>query len=539
MSKTMNFNVEARRKLKDGINAMAEAVIITLGPKGRTVIFEKASGEPQVCNDGVTVAKQVELDDPVEDLGAKMLRQAAVKTSETAGDGTTTATLFAQAMINIGLKHIEAGINPMEVRKGIQRAVSVVVDEMKKMSIKIGDDISKIEQVATISANNDSYIGKLIADAMAKAGKESVITIEEAKGMETTIEVVKGMRFDRGYLSPYFITDPEKLEVNMESPFILIHDKKIASIKDIIPLLEKITTANAPLLVIAEDIETDVLATLVVNNLRGVLKIAAVKAPGFGDHRKELLQDIAILTGGTVIGEEQGYKLENTELDKLGHCEKVIINKENTTIVSGKGDKELIQKRIKQIKAELEKTTTNYDKEKLQERLAKLTGGVAIVYVGAATEVELVEKKDRVDDALNATRAATEEGIIPGGGVTYLRALPALEKLIPESNEEQIGISIVKKALEEPLRQIVLNAGLDPNEILHRVKAGEKDFGFNAKNEKYENFWTTGIIDPTKVGRLALENAASVAMMMLTTECVIAKKRIKEKEEISVMPAIG
>lgn len=539
MSKTMDFNVEARRKLKDGINALAEAVIITLGPKGRTVIFEKSTGEPQVCNDGVTVAKQVELDDPVEDLGAKMLRQVAVKTSETAGDGTTTATLFAQAMINIGLKHIEAGVNPMEVRKGIQKAVKAVVEEMKKMSVTVGDDISKIEQVATISANNDAYIGKLIADAISKAGKESVITIEEAKGMETTIEVVKGMRFDRGYLSPYFITDPEKLEVTLENPFILLHDKKIASIKDILPLLEKVTSTSTPLLIIAEEIETDVLATLVVNNLRGVLKIAGVKAPGFGDHRKELLHDMAVLTGGTVIAEEQGYKLENTELDKLGRCEKVIITKENTTIVNGKGDKEEIQKRIKQIKAEIEKISSSYDKEKLQERLAKLTGGVAIVYVGAATEVELVEKKDRVDDALNATRAASEEGIIAGGGVTYLRALPALEKLEAENNEVQIGISIVKRALEEPLRQIVLNAGLDANEILHSVKAGAKDFGFNAKNEQYENFFTTGIIDPTKVGRLALENAASVAMMMLTTECVIAKKRSKEKEEVSVIPAIG
>jgi chaperonin GroEL len=539
MGKTMDFNVEARRKLKEGINALAEAVIVTLGPKGRTVIFEKPSGEPQVCNDGVTVAKQVELDDPVEDLGAKMLRQAAVKTSETAGDGTTTATLLTQAMVNIGLKHIEAGVNPMEVRRGIQKAVKVVVDEMKKMSTTVGDDVSKIQQVATISANNDASIGKLIADAMGKAGKESVITIEEAKGMETTIEVVEGMRFDRGYLSPYFITDPEKLEASLENPFILIHDKKITGIKDILPLLEKVTAASAPLLIIAEEVETDALATLVVNSLRGVLKIAAVKAPGFGDRRKELLQDIAILTGGTVIAEEQGFKLENTELDRLGRCEKVIINKENTTIINGKGDRAEIDKRIRQIKAELEKSTSDYDKEKLQERLAKLTGGVAIVYVGAATEVELVEKKDRVDDALNATRAAIQEGIIPGGGVAYLRALPALEKLPYENNEEQIGISIVKKALEEPLRQIVINAGLDPNEILHRVKADKGDYGFNAKNEKYENLLTTGIIDPTKVCRLALENAASVAMMMLTTECVIAKKREKEKEGVAMMPAIG
>lgn len=539
MSKTIDFNVEARRKLKEGINALADAVIVTLGPKGRTVIFEKPGGEPQVCNDGVTVAKQVELDDPVEDLGAKMLRQAAVKTSETAGDGTTTATLLAQAMVNIGLKHIEAGVNPMEVRRGIQKAVKVVVDEMKKISTTVGNDVSKIQQVATISANNDAEIGKLIADAMIKAGQEGVITIEEAKGMETTIEVVEGMRFDRGYLSPYFITDPEKLEVKLDNPFILIHDKKIAGIKDILPLLEKVTAASTPLLIIAEEVETDALATLVVNTLRGVLKIAAVKAPGFGDRRKELLQDIAILTGGTVIAEEQGYKLENTELDRLGRCEKVIISKENTTIVNGKGNKEEIQKRIRQIKTELEKSASDYDKEKLQERLAKLTGGVAIVYVGAATEIELVEKKDRVDDALNATRAAIQEGIIPGGGVTYLRALPLLEKLPYENNEEQIGISIVKKALEEPLKQIVVNAGLDPNEILHRVKAGKEDYGFNAKNEKYENLLTTGIIDPTKVCRLALENAASVAMMMLTTECVIAKKRDKERENVPMMPAMA
>lgn len=531
----MDFNVEARRKLKDGINALAEAVIVTLGPKGRTVVFEKMSGEPQVCNDGVTVAKQVELDDPIEDLGAKMLRQAAMKTSETAGDGTTTATLFAQAMINNGLKRIEAGVNPMEVRHGMQRAVKVVVEEMKKMSVVIGDDLTKIEQVATISANNDPEMGKLIAEAMTKAGKESVITIEEAKGMETTIEIVKGMRFDRGYLSPYFITDPEKLEVNFENPYLLIYDKKIAAIKDILPLLEKISQTGSPLIVIAEDIETDVLATLVVNNLRGVLKIAAVKAPGFGDRRKELLQDIAVLTGGVVISEEHGYKLENAQIEQLGRCEKILINKENTTVINGGGSKEEIQKRTKQIKAELEQATSDYDKEKLQERLAKITGGVAIVYIGAATEVEMSEKKDRADDALNATKAAMEEGIVPGGGVVFLRAIPALEMLVPENDGEHIGILIVKKSLEEPLRRIVVNAGLDPNEIIQQVKAGQNDYGFNAKNEKFENLLASGIIDPVKVGRLALENAASVAMMTLTTECVIAKKREKEKEAVSMM----
>lgn len=535
MSKIMDFNVEARRKLKDGINALAEAVIVTLGPKGRTVVFEKMSGEPQVCNDGVTVAKQVELDDPIEDLGAKMLRQAAMKTSETAGDGTTTATLFAQAMINNGLKRIEAGVNPMEVRHGMQRAVKVVVEEMKKMSVVIGDDLTKIEQVATISANNDPEMGKLIAEAMTKAGKESVITIEEAKGMETTIEIVKGMRFDRGYLSPYFITDPEKLEVNFENPYLLIYDKKIAAIKDILPLLEKISQTGSPLIVIAEDIETDVLATLVVNNLRGVLKIAAVKAPGFGDRRKELLQDIAVLTGGVVISEEHGYKLENAQIEQLGRCEKILINKENTTVINGGGSKEEIQKRTKQIKAELEQATSDYDKEKLQERLAKITGGVAIVYIGAATEVEMSEKKDRADDALNATKAAMEEGIVPGGGVVFLRAIPALEMLVPENDGEHIGILIVKKSLEEPLRRIVVNAGLDPNEIIQQVKAGQNDYGFNAKNEKFENLLASGIIDPVKVGRLALENAASVAMMTLTTECVIAKKREKEKEAVSMM----
>lgn len=534
----MDFNTEARRKLQQGINSLADAVVITLGPKGRTVVFEKETGDPQVCNDGVTVAKQVELEDPTEDLGAKMLRQAAVKTSETAGDGTTTATLLARAMINTGLKRIEIGANPMEVRRGIQKAVKVVVEEMKNRSEKIGDDVSKIEQVATISANNDAEIGKLISEAVNKAGKESVITIEEARGMETTIEVVEGMRFDRGYLSPYFITDPEKLEVNFEDPLILIHDKKITTIKDILPILEKVSKSGSPLLVIAEDVETDVLATMVVNNLRAVLRIAAVKAPGFGDRRKELLKDIAVLTGSIVISEEDGYKIENTELDQLGKCEKILVTKENTTIINGSGNKEDIQKRIHQIKVEIDQSTSDYDKEKLQERLAKLTGGVAIVYVGAATEMELAEKKDRVDDALNATRAAMEEGIIPGGGVVFLRAIPVLDKLVSENEEEGIGISIVKKSLEEPLRQIVLNAGLDPNEIIQQVKAGMNDWGFNAKTEKFENLLSTGIIDPTKVARLALENAASVAMMMLTTECVIAKKREKEKSSIAMMPAM-
>ena len=533
MSKVIDFDVEARRKLREGINALAKSVVITLGPKGRTVIFEKLNGDPQVCNDGVTVAKQVELDDPIEDLGAKMLRQAAVKTSETAGDGTTTATLLAQAMINIGLKRIEAGINPMEVRRGISKAVKAVVENMKKHSLMIGDDPSKIEQVATISANNDNEVGKLIAEAMSKAGRESVITIEEAKGMETTIEMVEGLRFDRGYLSPYFITEPEKMEVVFENPFILIYDKKISAIKDLLPLLEKVSQAGAPLLIIAEDIETDILATLVVNNLRGVLKVAAVKAPGFGDRRKELLEDIAILTGGTVIAEERGFKLDKTETTQLGRCEKVVISKDNTTIINGSGKKEDIKVRIKQIRAEIEKSTSDYDKEKLQERLAKLTGGVAIIYVGAYTEVEMVEKKDRVEDALNATRAAMEEGIIPGGGIIFLRSTSVLEELTAENEEEKIGIYIVKKSLEEPLKQLAVNAGLDPNEILQRVKEGKNDYGFNFKSEQFEDLLKAGIIDPTKVGRLALENAASVAMMMLTTECVIAKKRENEKESMA------
>ncbi len=536
MGKVINFDVEARGKLKKGINALAQSVIITLGPKGRTVIFEKVNGDPQVCNDGVTVAKQVELDDPVEDLGAKMLRQAAVKTSETAGDGTTTATLLAQAMINIGLKRIEAGVNPMEVRRGMSKAVKVVVDHFKKESLTIGDDRSKIEQVATISANNDSEVGKLIADAMAKAGKESVITIEEAKSIETTIEIVEGLRFDRGYISPYFVTDPEKLEVAFEKPYILIHDKKVSGIKDLLPILEKVSQAGTPLLIIAEDIETDILTTLVVNNLRGVLKVAAVKAPGFGDRRKDLLEDIAILTGGTVVSEERGTKLDSIGLDQLGRCEKVVINKDNTTIINGGGPKENIKARIKKLRAEIEGATSDYDKEKLQERLGKLTGGVAIIYVGASTEIEMSEKRDRVEDALNATRAAMEEGILPGGGINFIRAIPLLDELVPENDEEKIGIYIIKKSLEEPIRQLAINAGLDPNEILQISRDGKGDYGFNFKSDKFENLLAAGVIDPTKVGRLALENAASVAMMLLTTECVIAKSREKQGEGVPVLP---
>jgi chaperonin GroEL len=528
MRKIIEFDVEARRKLKNGMNALARAVVVTLGPKGRTVIFEKLNGDPQVCNDGVTVAKQVELDDPIEDLGAKMLRQAAVKTSETAGDGTTTATLMAHAMINIGLKRIEAGVNPMEVRRGITKAVKAVVGYMKSQSLMVGDDHSKIEQVATISANNDTEVGRLIAEAMRKAGRESVITVEEAKGIETTIEVVEGMRFDRGYMSPYFVTDPEKMEVVFERPAILLFDKKITGIKSFLPILEKVSQAGSPLVIIAEDVETDILATLVVNSMGGILKVAAVKAPGFGDRRKDILEDIAILTGATVIAEEKGYKLEKAELTHLGRCEKIIINKEHTTIINGGGDKAAIDVRVKHIRAEIANEASDYDKERLQERLAKLTGGVAVVYVGAATEVEMIEKKDRVDDAMNATRAAIEEGIITGGGVTYIRAISVLENLVYDNEEEKIGIEIVKKSLEEPIRQLAVNAGLDPSDILPKIRNGESDYGFNFKTEQYEKLMTAGIIDPTKVGRLALENAASVAMMMLTTECVIAKTKEKE-----------
>lgn len=538
MGKIIDFDIEARRKLKEGMNALARAVVITLGPKGRTVIFEKLNGDPQVCNDGVTVAKQVELDDPIADLGAKMLRQAAVKTSESAGDGTTTATLLAQAMVNVGLKRIEAGLNPMEVRRGIGRAIRVVVDHMKKQSISVGDDPAKIEQVASISANNDNEIGKLIAEAMKKAGKESVITIEEAKGMETSIEMVEGLRFDRGYLSPYFITDPEKMKVIFEKPFILIHDKKISGIKELLPLLEKVSQAGAPLLIIADDLDADILATLVVNNLRGVLKVAAVKAPGFGDRRKDLLEDIAILTGGMVISEEKGFRLDKAELAHLGRCEKLLIDKENTTIINGAGDPDNIRVRVGQLRTEIENATSDYDKEKFQERLAKLTGGVAIIYVGAATEVEMLEKKDRIEDALNATRAALEEGIIPGGGISFLQAIPDLESVVPENEEEKIGIYIVQKALEEPTRQLAVNAGLDPNEIMQRLKDGQAGHGFNFKTEKFEDLLAAGVIDPTKVGRLALENAASVAMMMLTTECVIAKTREKEKEPVPALPSL-
>jgi chaperonin GroEL len=533
----MDYDIEARRKLKAGVDALADAVKITLGPKGRNVVFEKVGGEPQVSGDGVTVAKQVELDDPIEDLGAKMIRQAAVRTADAAGDGTTTATILAQSLINAGLKRVEAGINPMDIRRGVDKAVQAIVDQLREMSIDIGHDSAKIEQVATISANNNPEVGKLIAEAMTKAGESAVITIEEAKGIETTVEVVEGMQFDRGYLSPYFITDAEKMEAVYENPLILIHDKKISSMKDVVGLLDKVAQAGRALLVIAEDIEGEALTVFVVNKLRAVLRVVAVKAPGFGDRRKAMLQDIAVLTGGTVISEERGYQLETTELEQLGTCEKIIVDRDSTTIVSGHGAKADIDMLIKQIKAEIEKSTSDYDREKLQERLAKLSGGVAIIRVGAASEVEMGEKKDRVDDALSATRAAVEEGIVVGGGVAYIRAMKVLDKIQPVNDDEKAGIKIVKKALEEPLKQIARNGGLDETEIYQRVKNAEGHFGFNAKSEIFEDLFEAGVIDPTKVARLALEHAASVANMLLTTECVIVNKREKEKTSLTPMMA--
>jgi chaperonin GroEL len=535
MSKLIDYNQDARRKLKNGVDRLARAVIITLGPKGRNVVFEKMDGSPQMSCDGVTVAKQVELDDPMENMGAKMIRDAAVRIAEAAGDGTTTATLLAQTLIDAGLKKVEAGMNPMDIKKGIDKGVQLVTAKLKQMAIAVSNDSTKIEQVASISAGNNPEIGKLIADAMRKAGKEGVITIEEAKGFETYVEVVEGMQFDRGYLSPYFITNPEKMNVVYEKPYILLHDKKIASMKEMVPLLDKISQSNDPLLIIAEDIEGEALAVLVVNKLRGVLKVAAVKAPGFGDRRKEILEDIAALTGGTVISEEKGLKLENAEITHLGKCDKIIITKDKTTIIGGAGDKKNIEGVIAQIREQLKTTTSDYDKEKLQERLAKLAGGVAVVYVGASSEIELNVKKDVVDDALNATRAAMEEGIVPGGGVAYLRCLQELDKAQNNNDEEKVGVEILRKALEEPLKQILINAGLETSEIVQKVKAGENDFGFNAKTEKFEQLLETGIIDPVKVSRLAIEFAASVAGMFITTECVIVKK--PEKKESPVIEA--
>jgi chaperonin GroEL len=538
MPKLIEYDLEARKKLKSGVDKLAKAVIITLGPKGRNVVFEKMDGSPQMSCDGVTVAKQIELEDPVEEMGVKMIRDAAVRISEAAGDGTTTATLLARTMIDAGLNKVEAGMNPMDIKKGIDKGVQAVIAKLKQMAISVSTDSAKIEQVASISAGNNPEIGKLIADAMRKAGKEGVITIEEAKGFETYVEVVEGMQFDRGYLSPYFITNPEKMNVVYERPYILLYDKKISGMKEMLPLLDKISQTNEPLLIIAEDLEGEALAILVVNKLRGVIKVAAVKAPGFGDRRKEILEDIAVLTGGTLITEEKGLKLENADIPHLGRCDKIIITKDKTTIIGGSGDKNNINNTIVQIKEQLKTTTSDYDKEKLQERLAKLAGGVAVIYVGASSEIELNVKKDIVDDALNATRAAMEEGIVPGGGVAYLRCLSELDKIEFANDDEKVGKDILRKALEEPLKQILINAGLETSEIVQKVKAGENDFGFNAKSEKFEQLLESGIIDPVKVSRLALEYAASVAGMFITTECVIVKKPEKKETTIIASPEV-
>jgi len=529
MAKDIIFDLAAREKLKKGVDELSNAVKITLGPKGRNVIIQKSFGSPIITKDGVTVAKEVELKDNAENMGAQMVKEVASKTSDLAGDGTTTATVLAQAIFTTGLKNVTAGANPMEIKRGIDIAVVKVVESLKAQTRQIGDSFEKIEQVASISANNDSTIGKLIAEAMAKVKKEGVITIEEAKSMETSVEVVEGMQFDRGYISPYFVTDAEKMEAVYENPYILIHDKKISIMKDLLPILEKAAQTGRPLVIISEDVESEALATLVVNKIRGSLKVVAVKAPGFGDRRKEMLEDIAILTGGTVISEEKGYKLEDANLGYLGQAEKITVDKENTTIVGGKGMKENIDSRVKQIKIQVDNTTSDYDKEKLQERLAKLAGGVAVIYVGAASEFEMKEKKDRFEDALNATRAAIEEGIIPGGGVAYLRAIDAIANLKGENEDQTTGVAIIRRSLEEPLRQIVANAGLEGSVVVQRVREGKGDFGFNARTEKYENLFESGVIDPTKVARVALENASSIAGMLLTTECLLADSK-EDKE---------
>ena len=537
MAKDITFNLDARDQLKKGVDALANAVKVTLGPKGRNVVIDKKFGAPTITKDGVTVAKEIELQDPIQNMGAQLLKEVASKTADMAGDGTTTATVLAQSIVTAGLKNVAAGANPMDLKRGIDKAVTAVIAELKKLSKEVGDDNSKIEQVATISANNDSFIGELIAKAMEKVKKEGVITVEEAKGTETYVDVVEGMQFDRGYLSPYFVTNNEKMVTELENPYILIYDKKISNMKDLLPILEKTLQTGKPLLIISEDVEGEALATLVVNKIRGSLKIAAVKAPGFGDRRKAMLEDIAILTGGNVISEEQGRKLEDADLADLGQAEKITIDKDNTTIVNGSGEKKNIEARINQIKAQIETTTSDYDREKLQERLAKLAGGVAVLYVGAASEVEMKEKKDRVDDALHATRAAVEEGIIPGGGVSFIRCIGALDNVKVDNLDEGTGVKIVKRALEEPLRQIVANAGGEGSIVVQRVKDGKDDFGYNARNEEYENLYSTGVIDPTKVSRVALENAGSIAGMLLTTECVISD--IPEKEEAAPNPMGG
>lgn len=536
MAKIITYGSDAREKLKAGVDALANAVKVTLGPKGRNVVIDKKFGAPHITKDGVTVAKEIELEDSIENMGAQMVKEVASKTNDVAGDGTTTATVLAQAIIGPGIKYINSGANPMDLKRGIDKAVESVIESLKKQSKVVGKDFSKIKQVASISANNDEEIGAMIADAMEKVGTEGVITVEEAKGTQTYVEVVEGMQFDRGYLSPYFVTNADKMEVEMDNPLILIYDKKISSMKDLLPVLEKSVQTGRPLLIIAEDVENEALATLVVNRLRGTLKVAAVKAPGFGDRRKAMLQDIAILTGGEVVSEELGLRLEDTQLDQLGNCEKVVIDKDNTTIVNGAGKKNDIKARVNQIKAQIETTTSDYDREKLQERLAKLSGGVGVIYVGAATEVEMKEKKDRVDDALHATRAAVEEGIIPGGGTALIKCIPALDKVAFVNEDEKMGIDIIRKAIEAPLRQIVENAGLESSIIVHNVKL-EKDKGFNARTEVYEDLLKAGVIDPTKVTRVALENAASIASMILTTECSVADK--PEDNKAPMMPPGG
>ncbi len=537
MAKDIKFNIEARNKMKEGADALANAVKVTLGPKGRNVVIDKKFGAPHVTKDGVTVAKEIELEDRIANMGAQMVKEVASKTNEQAGDGTTTATVLAQAIINVGLKNVTAGANPMDLKRGIDKAVAKVVEDLKAQSREVGDDYSKIEQVGTVSANNDNYIGKLIADAMSKVKKDGVITVEEAKGTETEVKVVEGMQFDRGYISPYFMTNGDKMEAVLEDPQVLITDKKISSMKDLLPILEPIAREGKSLLIIAEDVDGEALTTLVVNRLRGTLKIAAVKAPGFGDRRKEMLQDIATLTGAVVVSEERGFTLENTTPDMLGRAEKIVITKENTTIVNGGGDKDAIAERAELIRKQIAATTSDYDREKLQERLGKLAGGVAVLYVGAASEVEMKEKKDRVEDALNATRAAVEEGIVPGGGVAYIRAAEALKDLKGDNEDELTGIHIVARAIEEPLRQIAANAGVEGSVIIQKIRESNGDYGYDARTEQFVHMFDAGVIDPTKVVRIALENAASVAGMFLTTECVLAD--IPEKEPAPAMPAGG
>ena len=537
MAKEIKFNIKAREELKNGVDALADAVKVTLGPKGRNVIIEKKFGAPHITKDGVSVAREIELEDPFQNMGAQLVKEVASKTGDDAGDGTTTATVLAQSIIAVGLKNVAAGANPMDLKRGIDKAVTAVVAEIKEMAEEVGDDFKKIEDVARVSANNDETIGRLIAEAMQKVKKEGVITVDEAKGTETTIDIVEGMQFDRGYISPYFVTNTEKMECVMDAPYILLYDKKISNLKDLLPVLEASAQSGRPLLIIAEDVDQEALATLVVNRLRGSLKICAVKAPGFGDRRKEMLEDIAILTGGTVISEEKGMQLSTATLQDLCTAEKVTVNKETSTIVNGAGNKDAIAARVAQIKSQIETTTSDYDREKLQERLAKLAGGVAVLHIGAPSEVEMKEKKDRVDDALSATRAAIAEGIVPGGGVAYIRCLAALKDLKGDNDDEQTGIAIVERAIEEPLRQIAANAGVEGAVVVQKVSEGKGDFGYNARTDKYENLLAAGVIDPAKVTRVALENAASIAGMFLTTECVIADK--KEENPAPAMPAGG